>query len=53
MDDQFNELICPICHFGFNEEENLALMLPTCGHSICKACLGKMLKLKEVICPED
>ncbi|CAK77067.1 unnamed protein product (macronuclear) [Paramecium tetraurelia] len=44
---QIEELICPECQMMFNEYDNLPLMLPDCGHTICQIlyCVQKMGKL--------
>lgn len=33
------ELQCPICEADFTDLGNVPLMLPSCGHSICRPCL--------------
>ncbi|CAD8069800.1 unnamed protein product [Paramecium sonneborni] len=51
---QIEELICPECQMMFNENDNLPLMLPDCGHTICQNCIQQMLiNKKYIVCPED
>jgi hypothetical protein len=51
---QMEELICPECQRMFNEMDNLPLMLPDCGHTICQQCIEEMLsKRSQIVCPED
>ncbi|CAD8115841.1 unnamed protein product [Paramecium sonneborni] len=50
------ELICPQCQNIFNELENIPLMLPDCGHTICQKCIEQMLMSadgQQICCPED
>ncbi|CAK60950.1 unnamed protein product (macronuclear) [Paramecium tetraurelia] len=50
------ELICPQCCNIFNEFENIPLMLPDCGHTICQKCIKQMLMSadgQQICCPED
>ncbi|CAD8082256.1 unnamed protein product [Paramecium primaurelia] len=50
------ELICPQCRNIFNEFENIPLMLPDCGHTICQKCIKQMLMSadgQQICCPED
>ncbi|CAD8083490.1 unnamed protein product [Paramecium primaurelia] len=50
------ELICPQCHNIFNEFDNIPLMLPDCGHTICQKCIQQMLMSadgQQICCPED
>ncbi|KAM3134266.1 hypothetical protein pb186bvf_013551 [Paramecium bursaria] len=51
---QLEELICPECRTMFNDNENIPLMLPDCGHTICQQCIEEMLGHgSEFCCPED
>ncbi|CAD8117326.1 unnamed protein product [Paramecium sonneborni] len=50
------ELICPQCHNIFNEFDNIPLMLPDCGHTICQKCIQYMLSNadgQQISCPDD
>lgn len=39
-------LECPICLETFNTPYNLI-----CGHSICKDCIYKLIKINNIVCP--
>ena len=38
---------CKICRSPFDLYDALPIILPVCGHTFCKNCLGKQLKKKE------
>ena len=45
-DDNYEDLFqCPICL-----EDLSSLMLLSCGHSLCEACLNKILKKENPEC---
>jgi len=43
-------LECLICHEEYNYSQNLPKTLPDCGHTICSACLTKIMRTRK--CPE-
>ena len=53
----YDELVCTLCSFQFDEEQRLPLMIPQCGHSFCSNCLQGLLDKSDsdqkFICPED
>ncbi|KAJ9440549.1 hypothetical protein DIPPA_14255 [Diplonema papillatum] len=45
---------CPICFNNFDSEDVLPLLLPACGHCLCKSCLASMLACNDtrrLCCP--
>ena len=46
---------CKICGSSFDLYDALPIILPVCGHTFCKNCLGKQLKQNghSIICPDD
>lgn len=47
---------CKICSDSFNLTTNLPIILPVCGHTFCKKCVGVLWeknKKNKIICPED
>lgn len=33
---------CPICYNEYNSAQNMPLVLPSCGHTVCETCLQHM-----------
>lgn len=40
-------LKCIYCGLFFDCEQRVPMMIPTCGHSICKQCLQQKIETKE------
>ena len=50
----FDNSVCSICGFDFDESDNTARVLPVCGHSICLNCLSESIETnQQVTCPID
>ena len=44
--------ICPVCFEHFHNTRNTPLLLPICGHTVCKPCLKEMReKFSYMSCP--
>lgn len=43
-------LSCSLCFGPYDAGQHRPLLLPACGHTFCKACLGKLPRHE---CPED
>ena len=44
--------ICPICYEHFHNDSHIPLLLPSCGHTICKSCLTEIQeKIDQLTCP--
>ena len=44
--------ICPICYEHFHSDSHIPLLLPSCGHTICKSCLKEIQeKIDQLSCP--
>jgi len=37
-------LCCPICYNEYNSTQNIPMVIPGCGHTICSKCLTKILE---------
>lgn len=47
-----NFIGCPICFNEYNAISNFPMILPSCGHTVCKVCLEKIAEERTVIkCP--
>lgn len=44
---------CPVCLHGFDSEQHAPKIFPPCGHTVCKDCLAKILKMDNPQCPLD
>lgn len=43
---------CPVCFDCFNSEELQPLILPKCGHTVCKKCLNHIVRSSTLVkCP--
>ena len=47
-----DDLTCPVCLERYNSS-NDPLILPHCGHTICKQCLDTLLHQSACVCPID
>lgn len=47
----YNPGECPVCYDAFDDTEHRPHSLP-CGHTLCTQCLKKLIKQKQVTCPE-
>ena len=44
--------VCPVCFEHFHNTRNTPLLLPICGHTVCKPCLKEMKeKVSYMSCP--
>lgn len=47
------ELCCEVCYDAYNTNDNQPLLIPACGHTFCKSCVGTILKNEgEFRCPK-
>jgi len=47
-------LSCPICYLEYNSTQNLPMIIPGCGHTICSKCLTQILENpNSTKCPLD
>ena len=45
---------CCICCLGYNREDHVPKMIPSCGHTICSSCLSRILETQtNPVCPLD
>jgi hypothetical protein len=44
---EIEEIKCPLCLQIYNDNENIPLLLPDCGHSFCHSCIHDCYKLME------
>ena len=47
------KLACVICHNQYNLDKHLALILPQCGHKLCRSCCDNFKKSRSPKCPQD
>lgn len=48
-------LICPQCHYNYDQNDNLPRLFPSCGHTFCSKCIQTLISAESniVFCPED
>jgi hypothetical protein len=44
------ELLCPVCLVEFNHDLRRPMVLPSCGHTICKDCIPQLPTNNCVVC---
>jgi hypothetical protein len=44
---EIEEIKCPLCLQIYNDNENIPLLLPDCGHSFCHSCIHDCYNLME------
>lgn len=42
--------VCPVCFYNFHNTRHLPLLLPNCGHTICKPCLKDIKHKSDKFC---
>jgi hypothetical protein len=49
---QVSSIVCPVCFESFDSNKAKPLILPKCGHTVCLACLKRIIKASSLVkCP--
>src|SRR5690349_21412384 len=50
---QANKFECKICNYPYDQNEHVPRVIPTCGHTLCSACIRQLSPQMTFECPFD